>query len=69
MLIKIVLSEDYKIVIAEKYLVKDDIKYPGLIRDNFVDTGKTYDQLFRKNLEAFDYYVQVTDKTKEQRIL
>ena len=62
-------SRSYKIAIAEKYLVKDDIKYPPKIRDNFKPTGYTYDELFRKNLEAFDYYIKVTDKTKEHRII
>ncbi len=59
----------YKIAIAEKYLIKDDIKYPSIIRKNMAPIGKTYDELFRQNLEFFDYYIKITDKIKEQRIL
>ena len=59
----------YKIAIAEKYLIKDDIEYPAKIRDNFKPVGKTYDELFRQDLEFFDYFIKITDKVKEQRIL
>ena len=59
----------YKIVLPEKYLVKDDIKWPQRIRSNFESLGKTYDQLFREYLESVDYLVKITDKTKEQRVL
>ena len=59
----------YKIVLPEKYLVKDDIKWPQRIRANFTSLGKTYDQLFREYLEEVDYLVKITDKTKEQRII
>lgn len=59
----------YKIAIAEKYLVKDDIEFPKKIRNDFEPIGRTYDELFRKNLEYFDYYILVTDKIKEQRII
>ncbi len=59
----------YKIAIAEKYLIKDDIEFPKKIRDNFEPIGKTYDEMFRQNLEFFDYYIKITDKIKEQRIL
>lgn len=59
----------YKIVLPEKYLVKDDIKWPQRIRANFKSLGKTYDQLFREYLEEVQYLVKITDKTKEQRIL
>ncbi len=59
----------YKIAIAEKYLVKDDIEFPKKIRKDMKPIGKTYDELFRQNLEFFDYYIKVTDKIKEQRIV
>lgn len=62
-------NKDYKIAIADKYLVKDDIKYPAKIRDNFVSIGKTYDALFRQYLESTDYNILITDKTKENRVL
>ncbi len=63
------LMKKYKIVLPEKYLVKDDIKWPQRIRDNFVSLGKTYDELFREYLEQVDYFIKITDKTKEQRVL
>ena len=62
-------NKHYKIAIAEKYLIKDDIKYPAKIRKSMVPIGKTYDELYRQNLEYFDYYIKITDKIKEQRIL
>lgn len=61
--------KNYKIAIAEKYLVKDDIKYPKKIRDNFKPIGKTYNGLFREHLEDKDYILAMTDKVKEKRIL
>ncbi len=63
------LMKKYKIVLPEKYLVKDDIKWPQRIRDNFVSLGKTYDELFREYLEDVNYFIKITDKTKEKRIL
>lgn len=59
----------YKIAIADKYLVKNDIEYPKLIRKNFNTTNKTYDELFRAYLDAFKYKIKITNRTKEQRIL
>lgn len=63
------LEENYKMVIGEKFLVKDDIEWPGKIRDKFKPLGKTYDQLFRDYLESIDYKLYITPKTKEKRIL
>ncbi|MBE7711339.1 MAG: hypothetical protein E7Z92_04275 [Cyanobacteria bacterium SIG31] len=63
------LQEEYKMVIGEKFLVKDDIEWPGKIRDRFESLGKTYDQLFREYLESVNYKIHITPKTKEQRIL
>lgn len=62
-------KKSYKIAIAEKYLVKDDIEYPKKIRRNFKPINKTYDQLFRQYLEEIDYNLLITDKTKEKRIV
>ncbi len=63
------LDESYKMVIGEKYLVKNDIEWPGKIRDRFVSLNKTYDELFRDYLESIDYKLYITPKTKEDRIL
>ncbi|MBQ4123163.1 metallophosphoesterase [bacterium] len=63
------LSAGYKIVLPEKYLVKDDIKWPGKIRDRFVSLNQTYDELFKQYLYEIDHQIKVTPKTKEQRIL
>ncbi len=63
------LEEDYKMVIGEKFLVKDDIKWPGLIRDRFESLDKTYDQIFRDYISSVNYKLHITPKTKEQRIL
>jgi hypothetical protein len=63
------LNEDYKIVIGEKFLVKDDIEWPKKIRNRFESLDKTYDQLFREYISSVDYKLNVTPKTKEKRIL
>ena len=63
------LQENYKMVIGEKFLVKNDIEWPGKIRDRFSSLGKTYDQLFREYIDSVDYKIRITPKTKEQRIL
>ncbi len=44
-------NKTYKIAIADKYLIKDDIKMPAKIRDRFKETGATYHQLFMEYLE------------------
>lgn len=65
------LNKEYKIAIGEKFLVKDDIIWPGKIRDRFVSLHKTYDQLLRNYLASDDvnYQLKITQKTKEQRII
>ncbi|MCM1265811.1 MAG: metallophosphoesterase [Candidatus Gastranaerophilales bacterium] len=65
------LEKDYTIAIGEKFLVKDDIEWPGKIRDRFVSLGTTYDQLLRSYISSDDinYQLKVTPKTKEERIL
>ena len=44
-------NKEYKIAIADKYLIKDDIKMPAKIRSRFEETGVTYHELFMKYLE------------------
>lgn len=65
------IDKEYKIAIGEKFLVKDDIQWPGKIRNRFVSLHKTYDQLLRSYIASDDvnYQLKVTQKTKEQRIL
>lgn len=63
------LNREYRIAIGEKFLVKDDIKWPGRIRDRFVSLDVTYDKLLRNYLDDVDYQLKVTRKTKENRII
>lgn len=63
------LNSEYKMVIGEKFLVKDDIKWPGVIRNRFVSLNQTYDQLFREYIQSVNYKLHITPKTKENRIL
>ena len=63
------LDEEYKIVIGEKYIVKNDIEWPAKIRDRFISLNKTYDQVFREYISSVDFKLQITPKTKERRIL
>ena len=65
------LEKDYKIAIGEKFLVKDDIEWPGRIRDRFTSLNKTYDQMLRSYISSDDinYQLKVTQKTKENRII
>ena len=63
------LSKDYKIAIGSKFLLKNSIKYPPKIRENFSKIQVTYDEMFRKYLEAHNYKVNITQNTKEKRIL
>ncbi|MBQ7287322.1 MAG: metallophosphoesterase [Candidatus Gastranaerophilales bacterium] len=65
------LDKSYIIAIGEKYLVKDDIYWPGQIRDRFRSLGQTYDQLFRSYISSDDinFQLKVTQKTKEDRII
>lgn len=66
---KIDLKTDYNVAIAAKYLVKDDIEFPSIIRHSFQPLGKTYDALLREELEQHDYNVLINDETKEKRII
>lgn len=63
------LSKEYKIAIGSKYLLKNSIKYPPKIRGNFSKIHVTYDEMFRKYLEDNNYEVNITQNTKEKRIL
>ena len=63
------LSQDYKMAICEKYLVKDDIEWAPKIKDRFEPLNKTYDELFREHLANENYNINVTERTKEQRIV
>ncbi|MBQ8887357.1 MAG: hypothetical protein IJY61_06625 [Candidatus Gastranaerophilales bacterium] len=63
------LKKDYRIVLPEKYLVKNDIEWPSRIRHKFDSLNHTYDELFRQYLYNLDYSLTITPKTKEQRIL
>lgn len=63
------LSEKYKMVIGEKFLVKNDIEWPKKIRSRFKSINKTYDQLFREYISSVNYKLHITPKTKEERIL
>ena len=64
------LNKKYKIAIGEKFLVKDDIEWPGRIRDRFVSLDRTYDKLLRSYISSdeINYQLKVTPKTKENRI-
>ncbi len=63
------LKQEYKMAIGEKYLVKNDIEWPGKIRDRFEPINKTYDELFRDYISGVGYKLFITPKTKEQRFL
>ena len=64
------MNKSYKIVLAEKYLIKDDIEWPKKIRNKFISLNQTYDTMFREYLKnTIDYDMHITPKTKEQRIL
>ena len=65
------MDKKYQIAIGEKFLVKDDIKWPAKIRDRFVSLNKTYDQLLKNYItsDEINYQLKVTQKTKEQRII
>ncbi len=62
-------DKEYKIVLADKYLIKNDIEWPQKIRNKFVSLNQTYDNMFREYLEEIDYDVRITDKTREKRVL
>lgn len=63
------LNKEYRMVIGEKYLVKNDIDWPGKIRERFNSLGKTYDEIFRDYISSVNYKLMVTPKTKEARIV
>ena len=65
------LDKDYTIAIGEKFLVKNDIEWPGRIRDRFKSLDKTYDQMLRSYIasDEISYQLKVTPKTKEKRII
>lgn len=67
--IPIDLNKDYRMVIGEKFLVKDDIEWPAKIRDRFTSLYKTYDQLFKEYIKSVNYELYITPKTKETRII
>lgn len=58
------MQENYKMVIGEKFLVKDDIEWPGRIRERFVSLEKTYDELFREYISSVNYKLHITPKLK-----
>lgn len=58
-------NKTYKIAIADKYLIKDDIKMPAKIRSRFEETGTTYHQLFMKYLERGDIEPDEKDVDKD----
>jgi hypothetical protein len=62
-------NKQYKIAIADKYLVKNDIEYPKKIRSSFTPIHKTYDELFRSYLNKVKYRIMITERVQEKRIL
>ena len=52
----------------EKYLLKENIKSPKLIRNQFKSIEGTYDSFLRQYLDDVNYEVIITSKTKEERI-
>jgi len=63
------LSKSYKIAIGKKYLLKNSIKYPPKIRGNFKEINTTYEDMFRKYLEDNHYTINITQSTKEKRVI
>jgi len=61
-------EEDYKIALADKYLKKNDIKYPKLVRGKFKSIMQTYNSLFVKYLQENDYKITIKPKHQEERI-
>ncbi len=62
-------NKNYEILLPDKYLLKNDIKYPSIIRNKFQPLNGTYDSFFKQYLDEIDYDIRVTAKTKEKRIL
>ena len=63
------LSKSYKIAIGKKYLLKNSIKYPPKIRENFEEINATYEDMFRKYLRENNYTINITQNTKEKRVI
>ena len=65
------LNKKYTVALGEKFLVKDDIVWPGKIRDKFTSLNMTNDMLLRNYISSDDinYQLKVTAKTREQRII
>ncbi|UKI41240.1 MAG: hypothetical protein L6V95_14465 [Candidatus Melainabacteria bacterium] len=66
--VPISLDKDYEILLPEKYLLKENIKSPKLIRNQFKSIEGTYDSFLRQYLDDVNYEVIITSKTKEERI-
>lgn len=67
--VPISLDKDYEILLPEKYLLKENIKSPKLIRNQFESIDGTYDSFLRQYLDNVNYEVIITSKTKEERII
>ena len=65
------LEDCYTIAIGEKFLVKNDIVWPGKIRDRFTSLDQTYDRLLRSYIasDEINYQLKITPKTREKRII
>ena len=65
------LNKKYTLALGEKFLVKDDIVWPGKIRGKFTSLNMTNDTLFRNYIASDDinYQLKVTAKTRENRII
>lgn len=66
--VPILSDKEYEILLPEKYLLKENIKSPRLIRDQFESIEGTYDSFLRQYLDNINYEVIITAKTKEERI-
>ncbi len=62
-------DKNYEILLPEKYLLKENIKSPKLIRNQFESIEGTYDSFLRQYLDDVNYEVVITSKTKEERII
>ena len=64
-------NKEYKILISDKYLLKDteNIKVPATIKNNFTQTNFTYEDFFREYLKSINYNIVMTKAAREQRIL
>lgn len=64
-------NKEYKILISDKYLLKDteNIKVPATIKNNFTQTNFTYEDFFREYMKLINYDIVMTKAAREQRIL